>query len=55
MMDGKKTYTLAIAAVLAGVAGYLQGHLDLQQALEAVWAGGAAAALRHGLAKTGLQ
>lgn len=53
-VQGKKTYMLALAAVLAGIAGYMQGQLDLQQALESVWAGGVAAALRHGLARAGL-
>lgn len=54
-MNGRKTYTLALAAVLGGVAGYLDGALDLKQALDAIWAGGVAAALRHGLANAGLK
>ena len=53
--DGKKTYTLAGAAILAAIAGYLQGALDVQAALEMAWAGGVAATLRHGLAKAGLK
>jgi len=55
MISGRKTYTLALAAILAAVAGYLQGVLDVQAALEMAWAGGVAATLRHGLAQAGIR
>ena len=49
ILDGKKTYALALAAILAAIAGYLTGDLTAVQAVEAAWAGGVAATLRHGI------
>lgn len=46
-LAGKKTYTLAIVAVITALAGYATGELTLTQAAAAAWVGGVAAALRH--------
>jgi len=50
-LSGYKTYVLAVVAVVAGIANYLVGDMSLTEAMNYVWAGGVAAALRAGVAK----
>lgn len=52
-LSGYKTYVLAVVAVVTGVAGYLVGDMSMMDALNYVWVGGVAAALRAGVAKVG--
>ena len=48
-LSGYKTYVLAVVAVVGAFAAYALGEMTLQQAIEASWAGGVAATLRHGI------
>lgn len=49
ILKGKKTYIVAILAVVGAIASYLTGDFTLQQTIEAVFASGAVAALRDGM------
>lgn len=51
MLKGYKTYILAGVAVITAVGGYLAGDLSLGDAIQAVIASGAVAALRDAIAK----
>ena len=48
-LSGYRTYVLAVVAVVVGVANYLVGDMGLAEAMNYVWAGGVAAALRAGV------
>ena len=48
-LNGYRTYVLAVVAVVTGVAGYLLGDMSAMEAMNYVWAGGVAAALRAGV------
>lgn len=50
-LSGYKTYVLAAAAVVYGLAQWAVGDMGLTEALNYAWAGGVAAALRAGVAK----
>jgi hypothetical protein len=49
MLNGKKTYILSGLAFAYGVAGFLGGFIDAQQAGEAVFGSMIFASLRHGM------
>lgn len=49
ILSGKKTYVLAVIAILTGIAQYLTGDATIMDALNYAWAGGVAAALRAGV------
>lgn len=38
-LPGNKVIILGVLAIVYGIAGWATGHLDQQQALDAVWAG----------------
>jgi membrane protein implicated in regulation of membrane protease activity len=52
-MSGYLTYSLAVAAILWGVTGFLFGWTDTQTAMQAIWSGLAAFGLRRAVAKNG--
>lgn len=49
MFNGKKTYVVSVAIVLAAVAAFLQGQVDLSGAINQVLSGLGLAALRYGV------
>ena len=49
-LQGKKTYITAATGIIAAVAGYLVGDIDLTQMLQAVWPLATMAFLRKGVA-----
>lgn len=51
LLQGKKTYILAIITLVFAVSGYLQGSFDLAQALEIALASGFAGSFRSALTK----
>lgn len=48
-LEGKKTYTLAIVAVLTGLTAYISGTADVMAAIQIALVGGVAATLRHAI------
>lgn len=52
-MKGYLTYTVAVAAIIWGVVGFLMGWADFQTAMTAVWSGLAAFGLRRAAANNG--
>ena len=50
-LAGKKTYLLAVIAILTALAGWVEGSLSLWQFLAAAWAALQTAFLRAGVAK----
>lgn len=50
MLDGKKTYIIAIGIVAAAAGAFMQGQIDLATALNQVLTGLGFAALRYGVA-----
>ena len=52
-LQGKKTYITAVTGIIAAVAGYLVGDLDLNQTLQAVWPLATMAFLRKGVSDSG--
>lgn len=56
VLDGKKTYTIAITAILSAIYAYYSGGLSFVEAAQIALTGGVAATLRHAIAKaTGSQ
>lgn len=53
MLKGKKTYLVAVGAVLLAVGGYLHGDLTWAQAIDTFITGGGLASLRSALANVG--
>jgi len=49
MLEGKKTYSVVIAGILAAAAGYLTGDLTIAQTVEAVLIALGFATIRHGV------
>ena len=49
VLQGKKTYSVVIAGILAAAAGWLTGELSLAQAIEAVLIALGIAGIRHGV------
>jgi len=50
LMQGYKTYILALVAVIYAIAGFYSGHIAGQDAVNMMWAALTAGALRHGIA-----
>ena len=50
-LKGKKAYLLGAAAIIGAVAGFADGKLTLEQAIQAIWGGLTAIALRAGISK----
>lgn len=48
-LQGKKSYILGILALLYGISGYYIGQLDSNTALQFVWGGLTAMAIRAGI------
>ncbi len=46
---GKRTYLLAIAAIIYSIAGYVTGHIDGQTAVDMIWTALATAGIRSGV------
>jgi type IV secretory pathway VirB2 component (pilin) len=46
---GRKTYSLAVVAILYALAAWYLGKIDSQQAIAEIWAAITAAAIRHGI------
>jgi hypothetical protein len=55
MLDGKKTYLVAIVLIVYAVAGYLSGHMSLDEAIRNVLDGLGLGFLRAGVQKSGLE
>lgn len=51
MINGNKTYIVAIIASLYAIVGFLYGGLDAQQASEILMGAGGLGALRHAISK----
>lgn len=49
ILQGKKTYSLVVAGILAAIAGYLGGDLDVAQTVEAILIALGFATVRHGI------
>ncbi len=49
MLNGYKTYALAVLAVVYAVAAYYTGHISQPVMLQEIWAALTASALRHGI------
>jgi hypothetical protein len=52
-LQGKKTYLVCIAGILAAIIAYLSGEMTMIQMVEAIWAAVAGMTLRAGVAKVG--
>lgn len=50
-LSGKKTYIVALAGILAAIAAYASGELDLAQTIQAVLASLGLSTLRAGVSK----
>ncbi len=55
MLQGKKTYSIVVAGILAAIAGYLSGELTVAQLVEAVLIALGFATLRHGVSTDGVK
>jgi len=51
-LNGKKTYTVAIAAALSALGMYLSGDATIAEAVTVFLTGAGFATLRHGISKT---
>lgn len=51
-LDGKKTYFLAISAVLGSLVAYLNHSISLNELIAAIWAALTAGSLRSGIGNT---
>lgn len=51
-LDGKKTYILSTAGVIAAIAGWITGELNMVQALNAAFIAGGIGTARAGIAKS---
>ncbi len=51
ILNGKKSYLIAIATIVYAVAGVLLGNMSMDEAIKLVLASGALASLRHSVEK----
>ena len=49
ILQGKKTYSIVVAGILAAIAGYLSGELTVAQLVEAILIALGFATVRHGI------
>lgn len=48
-INGWKTYFLGVSAIIAAIAGYINGALDLTHMIEAIFAAVGTMTIRHGI------
>lgn len=48
-LNGKKTYLLAIAGVVYFISAAMTGHITWKEAIDGIWVGGLASAIRNGI------
>lgn len=53
-LDGKKAYLLGLVAIIYALSGLYLGKIDSATAMDMIWAGLTAIALRAGIKKSGI-